>query len=562
LFDIVEKYRHGNYSSAANKTSYKEFNPFLRTLEKMGTEINLQFDQLQTAEEKYRNLIENSPDLRFRADIDGNMMFVSQSIYKLTGYSVHEMLAMNLNQDILTDPEQRDSFLNLLKKNDSVDNFETKLNRKDGSSWWASTNAHYFRDRENMIGGIEGVTRDITELKEAQNNKERLEVQLGQSQKMEAIGTLAGGIAHDFNNILSGIFGYTQLATIHINHPEKATPYLNNILQGARKAADLVQQILTFSRKSEQEKVPLNLSLIVKEALKLLRSSIPATINIKETFESDAVVIADPIKIHQIVMNLCTNAFHAMQEEGGLLTVVLDETTQPETHTPGKENQTQSGYVRLGIYDTGCGIDKAILDKIFEPYYTTKDKDKGTGLGLAVVLGIVEEHKGIIHVESETGQGTEFEIFLPVTDKNADTMIRKKDIITDLNGNETIAVIDDEESILSATKIFLEEYGYKVMTYTNGVQALEEFRHQPDQFDLVITDMTMPKLTGDRLAVQILEINPQIPVILCSGYNNRITRQEAREMGIRHYIEKPVVLNDLAALIRQNLDLVNKPGQS
>ena len=509
---------------------------------------------LQESEEKYRDLIENSPDLRFRTDMEGKIVFISQSVHKLSGYSVEEAIGMNMTQEIFENPKERKRFLSLLQKDGLVDNFETQLTRKNGSTWWASTNAHYFKDRESNILGMEGVTRDVTELKQARQKKEKLEARLKQAQKMEAIGTLAGGIAHDFNNILSGIFGYSELAARHIDNPEKTKNYLENIVKGARKAADLVQQILTFSRKSKQDKFPLNIALVVKEALKLLRSSIPATIKIKENIVSNATVIADPTKIHQVVMNLCTNAYHAMQENGGILTLSLDETEDLTLNGINGAKKTKTKYLRLTIKDTGHGMDAKILNKIFEPYFTTKEQDKGTGLGLAVVLGIVEEHNGHIKVESKVDMGTQFQVYLPVTVRKADFIVHEKDEKIDIKGTETILMIDDEKDILSVTKVFFEQYGYHVITFTDGIQAFEAFNKKPDQFDLIITDMTMPKITGDKLATKILNIRPDIPIILCTGYSHKISKEEAKNLGIRQYIEKPIVLKDLIVSVRKTLD--------
>lgn len=509
---------------------------------------------LQKSEEKYRDLIENSPDLRYRTDREGKIVFISQSVLRLSGYKVKEAIGMNIAQEMYVNPEERDTFLALIQQKGSVDNFETKLKRKDGSAWWASTSAHCYRDENGNILGVEGVTRDVTELKLAREKKEKLEDRLKQAQKMESIGTLAGGIAHDFNNILSGIFGFAQLSKIHINKPDKVMKNLEQILLGAGKAANLVQQILTFSRKSEQEKLPLQIALIIREALKLLRSSIPSTIEIKEKIISKATVIADPTKIHQVIMNLCTNAYHAMQENGGTLTVELYETEVFKQGGISEENMIPGKYLRLSVSDTGHGMEEGILKKIFEPYFTTKEQDKGTGLGMSVVLGIIEEHNGYIKVASRVNEGTRVDVFFPVTDKKADSVIPKMDKKIDIRGTETILIIDDEEAILSVTKVFLENYGYHVVTFTDGIRAFEEFEQNPDRFDMVITDMTMPKITGDKLTAQILNIRPDIPVILCTGYSHKISKEEAIKLGICHYIEKPVVLMDLIVSIRKNLD--------
>ena len=509
---------------------------------------------LQTSEEKYRDLIEGTPDLRYRTDQDGKIVFVSQSVQRLAGYTVQEALGSNIAETMYADPDDREAFLALLREKGSVENFETKFKRKDDSTWWASTNGRFYKDEAGNILGVEGVTRDVTELKLAQEKKEKLEERLKQSQKMESIGTLAGGIAHDFNNILAVIFGSAQLAKMHLDNPEKVSRHIEQIHQGARKAAELVQQILTFSRKSQQEKLPLKIAPVIKEALKMLRSSIPTTIEIRENIVSEATVIADPTKVHQVIMNLCTNADHAMRDDGGVLTVALEdvEITNPDdipslTVIPGQ-------YVRLTVTDTGHGMDEDVLAKIFEPYFTTKKQDEGTGLGLSVVLGIVQEHKGYTTVQSQLNEGTRFVVYLPVSDKNVELAASREEDDIKVDGSETILVVDDETEVLSVTKVFLEQYGYRIVAFQDGIQALQAFEQDPDAFDLVITDMTMPKITGDQLATRMMAIRSDIPVILCTGYSHKISREEALQMGIRRYIEKPVVLKDLVIAVRRNLD--------
>jgi len=509
---------------------------------------------LQKSEEKYRDLIENSPDLRYRTDREGKIIFISQSVLRLSGYTVEEAIGMNLEK-IYSNAEKRDQFLFKLKDKGVVENFETLLNRKDGSTWWASTNAQFYKDEDDNILGVEGVTRDVTELKLAQEKKEKLESRLKQVQKMESIGTLAGGIAHDFNNILTGIFGFSQLIKSDISDSEKVIKHVDNISKGAGKAADLVQQILTFSRKSKQEKHPLNISLVIKEALKLLRSSIPATIEIREKISSSGNVLADPSKIHQVIMNLCTNAYHAMLENGGTLTVGLQDVKILKSKKNNDIKMLPGKYLELTVSDTGQGMAPEILSKIFEPYFTTKELDKGTGLGLAVVLGIVEEHKGYLNVESQVNMGSRFQIFFPATDKKAGLDIPQEEKKIDVRGTERILMIDDEQAILTVVKVFLEQYGYKVITFTDGIQGFEEFKKGPDKFDLVITDMTMPRITGDKLSSMILDIRPGIPIILCTGYSHIITKEKALEIGIRNYIEKPIVLKDLLISVRNVLDV-------
>ena len=398
----------------------------------------------------------------------------------------------------------------------------------------------------NEVTAFVSIRRDITEQK-------KTEQQIQQSRKMEAIGTLAGGIAHDFNNILSGIFGYAQLTEVNIETPEKARKYISQITAGATRATDLVQQILTFSRQSDHKKSPLRLYLIVKEAIKFLRSSIPATIDIKEKIIARDKVYADPTQIHQIVMNLCTNAYHAMKQKGGVLTIELEELES----SSGKlsELSVQAGkYLNLKVSDTGNGMDKEVLSKIFEPYFTTREAGEGTGLGLAVVLGIVEDHKGYITADSSPGHGASFNIYIPVLkDQNNVQTVEKKEYKIK-GGKETILIVDDDEDILMATGEMLENYGYTVNTFLDSLKALESFEKNPFGYDLIITDMTMPRMTGDNLSLKVMEIRKDIPIILCSGYSDQFSETSAEKMGIAKYLQKPVSRNDLLKFIRRILD--------
>jgi PAS domain S-box-containing protein len=392
--------------------------------------------------------------------------------------------------------------------------------------------------------------RDLTD-------KKQMEQRLIQSEKMEAIGTLAGGIAHDFNNILSGIIGYAQLGKININKPEKLNRHLDQILKGAGRAGDLVRQILTFSRQYDYEKQPLEIGIIIKEALKLIRASIPSFIEIRENIVSESLILADPSQIHQIIMNLCTNAYHAMQETKGCLSLSLkdleiaegsDLTDRFNTYIPpGK-------YIELEVSDTGQGIDEQVLEKVFDPYFTTKEMGKGTGLGLALVHGIVEEHSGFIQVESSPGHGSVFRIFFPLIESVPELEPDSEEKNELLSGSgEKLMIVDDETSILFSTKELLEDLGYGVDVFQDGLQAFSEFKKSPNCYDLVITDMTMPKMTGDELAKEILKIRPGLPIVLCTGYSDRITEEKAFETGICEFIQKPLNSHDLTSLIRKIL---------
>lgn len=380
------------------------------------------------------------------------------------------------------------------------------------------------------------------------------ERQLQQAMKLQAIGTLAGGIAHDFNNILSPIVGYTELTMDDIPEDSQARNYLERILKATNRAKELVQQILMFSRQNCQERKPLKVQNVIKEALKLLRATIPATVEINCDVGQDCgPIMGDPTQIHQVIMNLCTNAYHAMQETGGSLDVSLKEIDISYEQTRERLGMKLGKHLQLTVKDAGHGMEPEVLERIFEPYYTTKKQGKGTGLGLSVIDGIVKNHGGDITVSSQPGKGAVFNIYLPVID-HIDVETESAETTIAANGSERILLIDDEEQIIDFEQQILERLGYKVISKTDSEEALEEFAAQPDQFDLVITDMTMPKMTGDQLARKMMDIKPEIPVILCTGFNEAITEEKALAMGIDKFVMKPIVKDKLANTIRAVLD--------
>ncbi|MBC8457873.1 MAG: response regulator [Deltaproteobacteria bacterium] len=377
--------------------------------------------------------------------------------------------------------------------------------------------------------------------------------QLRQAQKMEAIGTLTGGITHDFNNILAAIIGYTDLAIIDIPDGSKARYNLLEAKKAIRRAKELVNQILTFSRQSEQKLIPVKISIIIKEALKLLRASLPTTIEIHKHIERDTGTIkADPTQVHQVLMNLCTNAGHAMRENGG---GILDVRLRNVSISKKSEIDLDPGpYVKLTVSDTGHGITPDVLERIFDPFFTTKEKGEGTGLGLSLVHGIVKDHGGTITVESEPEKGTTFHIFFPrieEAEKGADKVADEPLP----NGQERILFIDDEFALVDIGKQMLEYLGYKVTIKTDSLEALKLFQEQPHEFDLVITDMTMPNMTGEKLAKEFIRIRPDVPIILCTGFCGQNTEENAKEIGIKEFAMKPLMMEDLAKTIRKVLNI-------
>jgi signal transduction histidine kinase/ActR/RegA family two-component response regulator len=378
----------------------------------------------------------------------------------------------------------------------------------------------------------------------------RSESQLQQVMKLQAIGTLAGGIAHDFNNILFPIVGYTELTMDDIPAGSQASQNLEEVLKAANRAKELVKQILTFSRQNDQERKPLKVQSLIKEALKLLRATIPSTIEINSFIDDECGLIeGDPTQIHQVIMNLCTNAFHALQDTGGKIEVSLKEANLGYDQSMLRAGMDVGRHLELVVKDNGHGMTQQVIERIFEPYFTTKEQGKGTGLGLSVTHGIIKSHGGDITVESQPGKGATFRVLLPVIDR---IEVAKEPIETAKIeiGHEHILLVDDEEQIINLERRILENLGYRVTSKTNSEEALEEFSDRPDEFDLVITDMTMPKISGVQLAQKLMAINPLVPVILCTGFNETITEEKALAMGIEKFVMKPIVKDELAHTVR------------
>ena len=384
--------------------------------------------------------------------------------------------------------------------------------------------------------------------------QKKLERQLRQAEKMEAIGNLAGGIAHDLNNILSPIFGYTEMAIQSLPADAAASKNLQNVITAANRARELVHQILQFSRRSEEEIKPVKIQFIIKETLKLLHATIPATIEIRETIDPycDAVM-ADAFQIQQIVMNLCTNAFHAMADAGGALDVLLYQVERGPFDPPSLREPREAGYVVMEVADTGCGIDSGLIDRIYDPYFTTKQLGKGTGLGLSVVHGIVQKNNGHITVDSKPGEGTTFRVYFPAVRTDTGRAGINPDIAGMPRGSERIMIVDDDEVIARMYREMLTGLGYRVSVFDNGRDACDAVMQTPE-YDLIITDMTMPGKTGAELAAEVLRVYPSIPVILSTGFNERISEKKARQIGVKKFLLKPVSIVDLTRTIREVMD--------
>jgi signal transduction histidine kinase/ActR/RegA family two-component response regulator len=406
-------------------------------------------------------------------------------------------------------------------------------------------------DNHNRLIYLDGTIQDISQQIEAEKEKRELENQLRQSQKMETIGTLAGGIAHDFNNLLASIMGFSELALEDSQPDTIQHENLKCVLVAAQRAADLVGQILTFARQTDTEKAHIEMKHVLTEAIKLLRSTLPSTIRIVERVTSKSAVLAAPTQMHQVIVNLCSNASHAMQETGGVLAISLNDVELGATHINPSGPVKAGPFLKLTIADTGHGIAPEIKDRIFDPYYTTKKPGEGTGIGLSVVQGIVRSHGGFITVDSEAGQGATFNVFLPIIDR--EEMPQEISSNQVIGGNERILLVDDEVLVIQMGSQMLERLGYEVTSRTSSLEAFELFQKASHKFDLVITDMTMPELTGDRLAKMITNIRPEIPIILCTGYSNRLDRATIADAGIRAILYKPLVKTELANTIRNVL---------
>ena len=410
--------------------------------------------------------------------------------------------------------------------------------------------------------GVLGIARDITERKAAEEKRKQLEEQLRQSHKMEAVGTIAGGIAHDFNNILGIIIGNAELAIEGIDARDPAHPHLKEIRQAGLRASGVIKQLLHFSRKTEQQKAVIDVAPLAEEAVKLMRASLPSSIDIQlDIPPRTGNIKADPTQLHQVLINLCTNAAHAMEEKGGILRIELSEIDLDDTTAGQFHDITQGVYVRIAVSDTGHGIDEATRPKIFDPYFTTKDVGKGTGMGLSVVHGIVKNLDGDISVSSEPGKGSVFTVLLPVSAEQGPG--RKKGEGAPPGGTETILYIDDEEALVNLGVSMLAQLGYKVVGQTDPAAALALFRSDPAYFDLIITDMTMPRMSGDQLVREVRGITPHTPVILCTGFSAKMNHEKAIQIGASCYIEKPFNKQRLAKIIRQALDRqVSKESQT
>ena len=502
---------------------------------------------LSKSEERYRLLVENAPLGILSINVQGQIIDTNPKLLDIFGSpSPEDARAINIfSFPPLVEAGIAEDF-RLCLESGKPDIHERKYTSEGGKELYLRYHLTPVLDMEGQVSGALAIVEDISQRK-------MLERQLRQSQKMEAIGTLAGGIAHDFNNILTPIIGYVQMSMVELPEDSPLQVNLEEMLKSANRAKDLVKQILVFSRQTEQERKPLKIQLVLKEALKLLRASVPVHIEIHQDIDDKCgAVMADSTQIYQVLMNLCTNAYQAMGEKGGLLEVNLGEVDiGPEDLSP--MNLNPGPYLLLTVSDTGHGMDRQVKERIFEPFFTTKGLGEGTGMGLSVVHGIISSYGGDIRVYSESGKGTTFHVYLPRIDKSPETLPPVSAGMVP-KGTERILLVDDEEAIVRMFERMLERLGYQVTSRTSSVEALHAFRSQPDKFDLVITDLSMPNMNGTDLAKELLGIRPDIPIVLCTGFSEIISKEKAMVIGVREYIMKPVVPSQIAGTIRRVLD--------
>jgi PAS domain S-box-containing protein len=508
---------------------------------------------LRDSEKRFRELIEDVSAISIQGyDEERRVIFWNHASEKLYGYTELEALGRKLEDLIIPDAMRHDVKMlhhRWVAYGEKIPAGPLCLKNKKGRDVhvFSSHVMHATQHGKEMFC----IDVDLSPIRQMEKEKEKLQVQLQQAQKMESIGTLAGGIAHDFNNILFPILGYTEILLEDVPGDSPFRKSLHKIHAGALRASDLVKQILTFSRQENHTQKPMKPQPVVKEALKLIRSTIPTTIDIKQDIRNDCGIIhADPTQIHQIVMNLTTNAYHAM--DGGVITVSLREVELGEPDTVPMD-VNPGVYACLTVADTGSGMPKEVEEQIFFPFFTTKETGKGTGMGLAVVHGIVKSMNGGIRVNSEVGRGTDIHIYLPVVKKGSEKQPAKPKRAVKM-GSEHILLVDDEEAIISMEKEMLTRLGYQVTSRTSSIEALEAFRSAPDRFDLVITDMAMPNMSGDKLSAALIGIRPDIQVLLCTGFSEELSGETTKELGIKGIIMKPIVMKDLSWKIREVLD--------
>jgi len=495
--------------------------------------------------------VDHSTDAVYWMGPDAKFIYVNYAAVEALGYSKEELLTMTVHDigpEFPVDIWQA-HWAELKEKKSFI--IQTIHQRKNKTTFPVEITVNFIQFGNREINCA--IAKDISERK-------KIEDQLRQSSKMESIGTIAGGIAHDFNNLLFMIVGNAELALEDIPEWNQTYANLEEIKTASLRASDIVKQLLNFSRKTDQKFIPIGAVTVIKDTLKFLRAAIPTTVEIQRHLpDTDITVMADPIQINQLLMNLCTNASQAMEKTGGTLEITVENEVLTEDSVNNYPDLTTGEHVKITVSDTGPGIDPETIDRIFDPYFTTKDVGKGSGMGLAVVHGIVNSHNGAITVDSELGKGATFTVLFPVV-SDEPVMEAKPSSDKIPRGNETILFVDDEESITIMIRQMLERLGYQVETQLNPEEALELFKSKPQDIDLVITDMTMPQMTGVSLSKKLKTVRSDIPVIICTGHSSLIDEDKAKELGIDAFAIKPIVKKDIAKAIRKVLDNKESSG--
>lgn len=555
-FDI-EKYFYDSYSWIIAITTFAVAASILYyLLHILRKEWKNNYDALINSRYELNSILTNTPDIIYRLDLNGNITYINNSTITY-GYNPEDLIGQPFVKFIHKDDIEKAIKVfktHIGSKEPIRQKYEVRLKPNiEGTEYvlfQIDTTKISKRLKNNTeIFGIQGIARDISEMKKAQDENINLLKQLQQVQKMEALGTLAGGIAHDFNNILGGLFGYIQVMEIVHKNDEKTTKYLSEMMKASIRARDLVSQILAFSRSTQAEKKPTEIRLILKETIKLIKATIPSNIKIKENINNDVIYInANPTQIHQVIMNILTNAYHAIEPDNGVITISYFTEIIRDEDIKEIENIVPGNYLKLTISDDGCGMSEDTVFKIFDPYFTTKAKGKGTGLGLATVHGIIKEHRGFIDVDSKLGKGSEFKIYLPII-QNVANKESKNEIIE--KGFSRILYVDDEPYITETNKEILESFGYSVISFTNSSKAYEYFTDNFNSLDILLTDLNMPDMSGIQLIKKCKEIRSELPVILTTGFMKK--NMDIEDININKILIKPITASELTKAINEVL---------
>ncbi len=560
LLIATSKVANGNFSHRIKNIAADEIGDLESAFNKMAFHL----EETTVLKNYFDSIIQSINDSLLVIAADGTIKMANSSACKLLGYDLQDIKKLSIGQILLKEyPEKKiqDKCIQTIIAQGAIKEIEENFVTKTGEKIPILFSGSIMRNAKDKTQEIICVATNISKLKIAQKELEKsyqkleqTQKHLTQSEKLASIGTLAGGIAHDFNNILAAIMGFSQLAIAQAEKGSSLQRDLNEVLKASNRAKDLIWQVLTFARQTEEEIHPIRIRTLIKEVLQFVRSTTPASVEIQHHLDSKSVIMGNPTQLHQILMNLCTNAIQAMQNDTGILKIQLKDTIITPDSSISKSGLKLGKYIKASVSDTGPGIAPNIIDEIFDPYFTTKAVGEGTGLGLSVVHGIVEKHEGKITVESKLGRGSVFTIYLPIYQK--DEVCKDTKVNETYTGEERILFVDDENTLTKMSKRALESLGYFVTTRTSSVEALELFRARPGDFDLVITDMTMPKMTGDKLAAKLMEIRKDIPVILCTGFSRSISEEDALNMGIKAFVYKPIVNEALAKTIRTVLGKV------